>query len=230
MSLGKRHIGRRVAGIGVAVALMMLGLAAPAFAAPRSSRRSRRPVARRTASWWSRERASRLPDGRSRVTFDGPAQRDLADAHGCRPRLGHRDSGPTVPGAGGRVPATPSVSTNTAGPTPAGEPFLATTGREGLRADHHLVHADVWVAGTTWSDHRDEPARGDRPHCAQSGEATCASRAVHPGGDDAAAHRPDMSTADSRDQVIVPSNAADGPIKVHRRTRGYGECSAPQPS
>jgi hypothetical protein len=32
MSLGKRHIGRRVAGIGVAVALMMIGLAAPAFA------------------------------------------------------------------------------------------------------------------------------------------------------------------------------------------------------
>jgi hypothetical protein len=33
MSLKKRHIGRRVAGIGVGVALMMLGLAAPAFAA-----------------------------------------------------------------------------------------------------------------------------------------------------------------------------------------------------
>ena len=34
MSLGKRHIGRRVAGIGVGVALMVLGLQAPAFAAP----------------------------------------------------------------------------------------------------------------------------------------------------------------------------------------------------
>jgi len=33
MSLGKRHIGRRVAGVGVAVALMVLGLQAPAFAA-----------------------------------------------------------------------------------------------------------------------------------------------------------------------------------------------------
>jgi IPT/TIG domain len=33
MSLGKRHIGRRVAGIGVGVSLMMLGLAAPAYAA-----------------------------------------------------------------------------------------------------------------------------------------------------------------------------------------------------
>ena len=33
MSLGKRHIGRRVAGVGVGVALMVLGLAAPAFAA-----------------------------------------------------------------------------------------------------------------------------------------------------------------------------------------------------
>jgi hypothetical protein len=33
MSLGKRHIGRRVAGVGVAVGLMMLGLAAPASAA-----------------------------------------------------------------------------------------------------------------------------------------------------------------------------------------------------
>ena len=32
MSLGKRHIGRRVAGIGVGVALMVLGLQAPAFA------------------------------------------------------------------------------------------------------------------------------------------------------------------------------------------------------
>ena len=34
MSLGKRHIGRSVAGVGVAVALMVLGLQAPAFAAP----------------------------------------------------------------------------------------------------------------------------------------------------------------------------------------------------
>jgi hypothetical protein len=34
MSLGKRHIGRRVAGVGVAVGLMVLGLQAPAFAAP----------------------------------------------------------------------------------------------------------------------------------------------------------------------------------------------------
>jgi len=32
MSLGKRHIGRRVAGVGVAVALMVLGLQAPAMA------------------------------------------------------------------------------------------------------------------------------------------------------------------------------------------------------
>ena len=34
MSLTKRHIGRRVAGVGVAVALMVLGLQAPAYAAP----------------------------------------------------------------------------------------------------------------------------------------------------------------------------------------------------
>jgi IPT/TIG domain len=34
MSLGKRHVGRRVAGVGVGVALMVLGLEAPAFAAP----------------------------------------------------------------------------------------------------------------------------------------------------------------------------------------------------
>jgi hypothetical protein len=34
MSLKKRHIGRRVAGVGVGVALMVLGLQAPAMAAP----------------------------------------------------------------------------------------------------------------------------------------------------------------------------------------------------
>ncbi len=34
MSLTKRHIGRRVAGVGVGVALMVLGLEAPAMAAP----------------------------------------------------------------------------------------------------------------------------------------------------------------------------------------------------
>jgi IPT/TIG domain len=33
MTLFKRHIGRRVAGVGIGVALLMLGLAAPAFAA-----------------------------------------------------------------------------------------------------------------------------------------------------------------------------------------------------
>jgi hypothetical protein len=34
MSLKKRHLGRRVAGVGVGVALLVLGLEAPAFAAP----------------------------------------------------------------------------------------------------------------------------------------------------------------------------------------------------
>jgi hypothetical protein len=34
MTLFKRHIGRRVAGVGVGVALLVLGLEAPAFAAP----------------------------------------------------------------------------------------------------------------------------------------------------------------------------------------------------
>jgi hypothetical protein len=34
MSLKKRHIGRRVAGVGVGVALLVIGLQAPAFAAP----------------------------------------------------------------------------------------------------------------------------------------------------------------------------------------------------
>ena len=34
MSLKKRHIGRRVVGVGVGVALMVLGLEAPALAAP----------------------------------------------------------------------------------------------------------------------------------------------------------------------------------------------------
>ncbi len=34
MNLLRRHIGRRVAGVGVGVALLVLGLEAPAFAAP----------------------------------------------------------------------------------------------------------------------------------------------------------------------------------------------------
>ncbi len=33
MTLFKRHMGRRVAAVGVAVALLVLGLEAPAFAA-----------------------------------------------------------------------------------------------------------------------------------------------------------------------------------------------------
>src|SRR6266540_7268112 len=33
MNLFKRHVGRRVAGVGVAVALLVLGLEAPAYAA-----------------------------------------------------------------------------------------------------------------------------------------------------------------------------------------------------
>ena len=32
MSLGKRHIGRKVAGVGVGVAMLVLGLQAPAMA------------------------------------------------------------------------------------------------------------------------------------------------------------------------------------------------------
>ena len=51
MTLFNGHLGRRLTVIGVAAASVVLGLEAPAFAVPRPSRRSRRPVARQ-AVWW----------------------------------------------------------------------------------------------------------------------------------------------------------------------------------
>jgi hypothetical protein len=51
MALFKRHLGLRVEVVAVVSALVVLGLEAPASAAPRPSRRSHRPAARQGA-WW----------------------------------------------------------------------------------------------------------------------------------------------------------------------------------
>ena len=60
MTLFKRHMGRRVAAVGVAVALLVLGLATPAYAA--ATHRS--PAVTPTSRPWVRghDHRNELPD------------------------------------------------------------------------------------------------------------------------------------------------------------------------
>ena len=147
MSLKKRHIGRRVAGVGVGVALMVLGLQAPAFAAaptvtsftPTSGPEGCVVVVTGTGFTDFPDMTRTMTSSSSRgpvvaelrLTFDVASATEiwatvpvLARGNCLHDPSHERLAGPgrstaTVPGHGGR-------------------------GRRRVRANDHLVHADMW--------------------------------------------------------------------------------------
>ncbi len=153
----RRHVGRRVAGVGVGVALMVLGLQAPAFA-----------VAPTVASFTPTSGPDGLRGGRSpeRTSIDFPTRdrdvdirrRPQCPARRLRGPVGHRALGDGA-NARRREPPTRSVSRTVAGTANSTATSLSATGRRWLRADHHLVHADMWIGWDGSDDHRDEPPR-----------------------------------------------------------------------
>ena len=167
MSLKKRHIGRRVAGVGVGVALMVLGLQAPAFAAAADHRRSRRPVARTdcvvvvTGTGFMD-----FPSGPERLSTSWPVRPDCRRTLLTSSSSRTRRSGSSAPDLGRREPSYNLRVTN-----------RPTADRHRQRGDLHSRRRGAGacaptitsftptcgIGGRHRGDHRDEPAYRARP-------------------------------------------------------------------
>ena len=206
MSLGKRHIGRRVAGIGAGVALMVLGLQAPAFAAPPTVTAiapTSGPVdciAVVTGTAFTDS-----PVGDTTVTFDGPAADDhiAADiAIGSATELWVRVPGALVEGTNYTI----LVENN--GGSASGGTFLATTGGCAPTITSFTptcggTDTTVVITGTNLLGGTDPTVPADQASV----------RFFDYSGADALHTVPNVDSA-TQISVIVPSSAADGPIRV----------------
>ena len=217
MSLGKRHIGRSVAGVGVAVTLMVLGLQAPAFAdtsvtavAPTSGPADCVVVV--TGSGFRT-----FPDGSNHLTFVGPVSGpgddvDSADWFS----ISDTEIWAVVPtlavGTSYTVVLTQPSGTNTAGGT-----FLSTGlagGAAGGCAPTITSFTPtcstagnvVTITGTNLLD-------ASNLSGTNSGADVSFQDTTPPGMTTASQPVPDLSEATSV-SAIVPSNVADGPILV----------------
>jgi hypothetical protein len=204
MSLGKRHIGRRVAGVGVAVGLMVLGLEAPAFAAPptvtgvspTSGPANCIAVVTGTAFTDS-------PVGDTDVTFDGPVNvlaTDIAIASATELWV--------------RVPAalvegdTYTILVENNGGTANGGTFLATTDGCAPTITSFTptcggTDTTVVITGTNLLAGTDPTTAADEADV----------RFFDYSGADAIHTVPNVDSS-TQISVIVPSSAADGPIRV----------------
>jgi len=219
MSLGKRKIGRRVAGVGVAVALMVLGLAAPAMAdsavtavAPTSG-----PADCVVAITGTGFRT--FPDGSNTLTFVGPvagAGDDVDVASGDWFSISDTEIWAPVPvlavGTSYTVVLTQPSGTNTAGGT-----FLSTGLVGGAAGGCAPTIASftptcssagvvVTITGTNLLDASNLTGTN-------SGGDVSFQDTTPPGLTTASQPVPDLSEPTSL-SAIVPSNVADGPILV----------------
>lgn len=209
MSLLKRHVGRRVAGVGIGVALLMLGLEAPAFAAPAITGISPNSgplacVVAVTGSGFDQPGAFAVDT----VNFTGVGgiNTEVADFH----VVSDTEIWTTVPAAAttGAITVTDgngdsdnspvfTVTTTAGGCAPAIASFAPTCGVVGTVVTitgTNLLKSSGNDAGTPATD----PAGGDvrfNPY---------GSTAIHTG----AAESPTTLS------VNVPANAVDGPIRV----------------
>jgi len=208
MSLGKRHIGRRVAGVGVAVAMMVLGLAAPASAAPAISAISPNSgdvdcVVAVTGTGFDQPGAFAISD----VRFTGAGGIDTEDA--IFHVVSDTELWTTVPGAAetGAITVTDgngdsddsavfTVTTPTAGncaPTIAS--FVPKCG---------VVGTVVTITGTNLLESSGDDSVPTDPDGGRVRFNPYTSNAIHTG----AAESPTTLS------VNVPASAADGPIRV----------------
>jgi hypothetical protein len=207
MSLFKRHIGRRVVGVGVGVALLMLGLAAPAFAAPTIT----------TISPTSGPDECVVVITGTGFTEFPEAQTDVDFVTGATPTVVELDSAVisdteiwATPVAAATV--VPGTSYNVRIVTPG-------TGATGVTSTaSFLATTGAGACGPTVTDFK--------PTCGSAGtvvtitgtnllekDLTGADVAFSPYAADATHTVPDVDTATSL-SVIVPSGSGDGPIRV----------------
>jgi hypothetical protein len=214
MSLFKRHIGRRVAGVGVGVALLVLGLEAPAFAAPTTASFSPTsgPVGCVVDVTGTGFKAS--PAAQISVNFVATPTGAPVDTADTKTILSDTELWATVPsgtlvagtsyfirvddallGTGTASTTTFTVTTGagTCGPTITS--FTPTCGAAGdvLKITGTNLLAPTEIGGTV--------------------EFAPFTPGAPPDGDNAANTSPDISSPTTL-QVIVPTGVADGPIQV----------------
>jgi hypothetical protein len=209
MTLFKRNIGRRVVGVGIGVALLMLGLEAPAFAAvptvsgiaPTSGRADCIAVITGTAFT-----DSSVAD--TTVTFDGPAAADV-DATDFA-IASATEIWVRVPTLVDGTSYTITITNN--GGTASGGTFLATLGAGGcaptitsFTPTCGLAGAKVVITGTNLLAGTDPSDTTQETEVRFFDYVAATTEAVH------VVPNEDTPTSLS---VLVPSGAADGPIRV----------------
>ena len=201
MSLGKRHIGRRVAGVGVGVALMVLGLEAPAFA-----------VAPTIGSFAPTSGPAGCVVVITGTNFENPAVTDV-DINGTAVAnfavqsdtelWAEVDAGTTtgtihvINGSGTANSATNfTVSTGAGGCAPTVTGFTPACGGTGT---------PVTITGTNLLSDSDPTADETEVRFVQAASGTYTDDAVHT--------IPNAETPTTL-SVLVPSGQTDGPIRV----------------
>ena len=216
MSLKKRHVGRRVAGIGVGVALMVLGLQAPAMAntavtAVSPSSGPRDCVVVITGSGFNT-----FPDGSNDLIFVGPGAGDDVSAVDWF-SISDTEIWAVVPGTGDGMLAGTSYTlqlTQPSGTFTAGGTFLFTGNTAPGGCAPTITSFTpacgsagdvVTITGTNLLDasNLDDPNSGGDVFFQNTSASE--TEAVQP--------VPDQSSATSL-SAIVPSGVADGPIHV----------------
>ena len=216
MSLKKRHIGRRVVGVGVGVALMMLGLAAPAMAntavtavAPTSGPDNCVVVVTGTGF-------STFPDDSNDLTFVGPAagtgdDRDSANWFS----ISDTEIWAVVPSALAAGTTYTIQLTQPSGTFTAGGTFLSTGDTQPGGCAPTITSFTpacgsagdvVTITGTNLLD-------ASNLTTANSGGDVFFQDTTPPSETEASQPVPDLSSTTSL-SAIVPSGVADGPIHV----------------
>jgi hypothetical protein len=216
MSLGKRHIGRRVAGIGVGVALMMLGLAAPAYADSAVTAVSPTSGPTNCVVAITGTGFRTFPDSVNDLTFVGPASGagdDVTVADGAWFSISDTEIWAPVPvlvaGTSYTVVLTQPSGTNTAGgtflstgPTAPGGCAPTITSFTPLCGAAGVV---VTITGTNLLSAANLTSNNS------GGDVFFRNNAA--GETEASQPVPDLSEPTSI-SAIVPSDIADGPIHV----------------
>ena len=215
MSLGKRHIGRRVAGVGVGVALMVLGLAAPAYAAttvtgftPTSGPFGGGCVLDVTGTGFALS-----PEANTVVNFVHPTTAALTAASAVT-IISDTELWATAPALLNGISYTVRVDNLQGTGTASTQTFTAVTGSGTCAPTITSFTPTCGVTGTVVK------ITGTNLLAAnQSGGLVEFSPFVAGNGVDATNTNPDISDPVTL-QVTVPSGAADGPISV---TTGVSE-------
>ncbi len=214
MNVLKRHIGRRVAGVGVGVALLVLGLEAPAFAAtptvtaisPTSGPRG--CVVAVTGTNFNNPNVTSVKFGAAAATFTIQSGTVLWTTVPAAAPLGATtitvDNG-SPPAAVFAFTVTDLVAGNAGGCVPTITSFTPTCG---------LVGASVTITGTNLLKKDD----------ATGGDVRFAPYPALPAG--AATHSNAATESPTSLTVFVPTGAADGPIRVSTFNDTIGQGAA----